>query len=146
MTVNISCWDKYLSYLENLTICKLPDRISAVLNMSHVATVYQYLYFFYGLFILLQFLLHQAILQASCPRLHWLRSPPPLTGVEEDTLKIVLHFFYAECLPLEVSMESIQGCLKLASKTPGLEKLAKMCQEYLKKAALQERKDYLKFL
>ncbi|XP_071813633.1 uncharacterized protein [Apostichopus japonicus] len=86
-----------------------------------------------------KFLLHQAILQASCPRLHWLRSPPPLTGVEEDTLKIVLHFFYAECLPLEVSMESIQGCLKLASKTPGLEKLAKMCQEYLKKAALQEQ-------
>ncbi|KAJ8037564.1 ARM REPEAT PROTEIN INTERACTING WITH ABF2 [Holothuria leucospilota] len=86
-----------------------------------------------------KFLLHRTILQASCPRLHWLRTPPPLTGTEEDVLQIVLHFMYAECLPTEVSSESVQGCMKLASKTAGLERLANMCKEYLKKAALKEQ-------
>nr|XP_006812477.1 PREDICTED: uncharacterized protein LOC100370394 [Saccoglossus kowalevskii] len=86
-----------------------------------------------------EYKVHKTILQVSCPSMDWQRAPPPLTGLQTDVLHAVLYYLYAECLPKGLSEDTAKLCYRTASKLPGLEKLAELCETFLKNIALKQQ-------
>jgi hypothetical protein len=72
--------------------------------------------------------------------LDWSQQPPPLSGLPEDVLGTILHFLYAECLPANLGEQTARDCIAAAASLPGLERLVRMCELYLKNTALKQRR------
>lgn len=88
--------------------------------------------------------MHTCILRLSAPELDWSQQPPPLSGLPEDVLGTILHFLYAECLPANLGEQTARDCIAAAASLPGLERLVRMCELYLKNTALKQRRfDFL---
>ncbi|KDR13429.1 uncharacterized protein LOC110835411 [Zootermopsis nevadensis] len=86
-----------------------------------------------------QFPVHTCILRLSAPELDWSHQPPPLSGLPEDVLGTILHFLYAECLPTNLGEQTARHCIAAATSLPGLERLVRMCELYLKNMALKQQ-------
>ncbi|XP_070579796.1 uncharacterized protein [Ptychodera flava] len=86
-----------------------------------------------------EFKVHKTILQVSCPSMDWQRSPPPLSSLQADVLETILYYLYAECLPKGLAEDTAKLCHKTAAKLPGLERLAELCQTFLKNTALKQQ-------
>ncbi|XP_077980159.1 uncharacterized protein LOC144435438 [Glandiceps talaboti] len=86
-----------------------------------------------------EFKVHKTILQLSCPSMDWQGSPPPLSNLQADLLHTILFYLYAECLPEGLTEDTAKLCHKTASKLPGLEKLAELCETFLKNTALKQQ-------
>lgn len=84
--------------------------------------------------------MHTCILRLSAPELDWSQQPPPLSGLPEDVLGTILHFLYAECLPANLGEQTARDCIAAAASLPGLERLVRMCELYLKNTALKQRR------
>lgn len=70
----------------------------------------------------------------------WHTEPPPFSGLSEDVLSTLLHFFYAECLPDTLDEATAREVINVASRYNSLEKLVHLCQLFLKNMALKQRK------
>jgi hypothetical protein len=102
-----------------------------------------------------QFEVHSTILRLGSPELNWDRwlqqrdngsqdpnlvvPPPPLSGLPEDVLAVVLHYIYSLSLPPGLSEESAQRCVTHAANLPGFEPLVSACKVYLNNMALKHR-------
>lgn len=90
-----------------------------------------------------QFHVHTCILKLSAPELDWSAKPPPLSRLPEDVLGTILHFLYAQCLPMGLEEGVVKQVIASASELAGLEPLVSMCQLYIKNFALKHRKFYV---
>lgn len=93
-----------------------------------------------------QFHVHTCILKLSSPELDWTARPPPLTGLPEDVIGTILHYFYAQCLPMGLEESMVKEVIAAASDLKGLEPLVSMCHLYVKNLALKYRKYQYFFL
>ncbi|XP_025828986.1 uncharacterized protein LOC108743837 [Agrilus planipennis] len=84
-----------------------------------------------------EFKVHSIVLKLFGKDLSWDTVPIPFSGLPEDVLGTILHFFYAECLPYSVSEATIQKVIDVSKQYPCLSKLVSMCELYLKNMALK---------
>lgn len=89
-----------------------------------------------------EFKIHSCITQLLGSDIPWQANPPPFAGLPEDVLGTILLYFYAECLPENLSEATAKQVIKAASQYTSLGKLVNMCQIYLKNMALKQRKHY----
>ncbi|XP_055954606.1 uncharacterized protein LOC126812091 [Patella vulgata] len=86
-----------------------------------------------------EFKVHSTILNLSAVEMDWSRQPPPLSGLREDVLETTLHYLYAECLPRNLSEDTVKNCIKSVGKMPGFSKFSELCETYLKNTALKQQ-------
>ncbi|KAJ8937023.1 hypothetical protein NQ314_012105 [Rhamnusium bicolor] len=86
-----------------------------------------------------QFKVHSTILELQGDDIDWNSDPPPFNNTPEDVLGTILHFLYSECLPENLTEDTVRQVITVASPYDSLHRLVNNCQLYLKNTALKQQ-------